>query len=231
MLFHEIRWIQSKLIVAIRAISMNGIMMNWLAHAFLSEPAIESRLGNLLADLVKGRDRLIMSAGFQRGIRQHQAIDSFTDSHPIVHRSRARISNLYRSTTGILVDIFYDHFLALHWQLYSPEPLTMFTSQLYTQIQQHSIVLPIKAKLVVDRIIADDRLGSYRDVEGIEDALARVSFRLTERTGRDFALEKATSELLAHYDEFAADFEEFFPALQDRVKHLILPAMTNPSSI
>ncbi len=31
--------------------------MNWLAHLFLSKPKIEDRLGNVLGDLVKGKNR------------------------------------------------------------------------------------------------------------------------------------------------------------------------------
>src|SRR5262249_24110257 len=74
------------------------------------------RLGNLLADLVKGRDRASMSPAFLEGVRQHHAIDVFTDAHQTVHRSRARIGGDFPHATGILVDVFYDHFLALDWE-------------------------------------------------------------------------------------------------------------------
>src|SRR5215831_13515757 len=102
--------------------------MNWLAHAFLSKPDIEFCLGNLLAYLIRGRDRMAMTAAFLQGVRQHQAIDAFTDSHPVVQRSRARISG-YRHATGILVDVFYDHFLARDWNRHSTEPLEAFTAR------------------------------------------------------------------------------------------------------
>jgi acyl carrier protein phosphodiesterase len=83
-----------------------GRVLNWLAHALLSKPDIEFRPGNLLADLVKGRDRAAMSVAFLDGVRHHQAIDALTDAHPTVHRSRARIGGDYRHATGILVDVF-----------------------------------------------------------------------------------------------------------------------------
>ena len=85
--------------------------VNWLVHVFLSKPDIEFRLGNLLADLVKGRDRAAMPSLFLEGVRQHQRIDAFTDTHPVVRRSRARIGGDYGHARGILVDVFYDHFL------------------------------------------------------------------------------------------------------------------------
>jgi acyl carrier protein phosphodiesterase len=191
--------------------------VNWLAHAFLSEPDVECRLGNLLADLVKGRDRDGMNASFLRGVKCHQAIDSFTDSHPVVHRSRARIGSGYRHVTGILVDVFYDHYLALDWDRYSAEPLDAFTARLYSDLRAHPITAPEEARAALDRMVRDDRLGSYRTLEGIEATLLRVSIRLTERTGREFALEKAITELRANFDGLGSDFAEFFPLLRSHV--------------
>jgi acyl carrier protein phosphodiesterase len=191
--------------------------VNWLAHAYLSKPDVEFRLGNLLADLVKGRDRAAMSAAFLEGVRRHQVIDAFTDAHPAVHRSRARIDGDFQHATGILVDVFYDHFLALDWERYAPEPLDSFTARMYADIRRHSINLPEEARAAVERMMADDRLGSYRRLDGIEASLRRVSLRLAARTGQDIGLERGLSELVANFDELRADFAEFFPQLRAHV--------------
>jgi acyl carrier protein phosphodiesterase len=191
--------------------------VNWLAHAFLSRPDVEFRLGNLLADLVRGRDRATMSAAFLDGVRRHQAIDAFTDAHPAVHRSRARIGGDFRHATGILVDVFYDHFLALDWERYSAEPLDEFTARLYADIRAHPVQLPAEARAAVERMLRDDRLGSYRRLDGVEAALRRVSLRIAARTGRDLGLERGVSELVANFEELRGDFAEFFPQLQAHV--------------
>jgi acyl carrier protein phosphodiesterase len=191
--------------------------MNWLAHVFLSEPDTEVQLGNLLADVVKGRDRDGMSAGFLRGVKQHQAVDVFTDSHPIVHRSQARMRAEYGLTAGILVDIFYDHFLARSWDRYSSEPLEGFTTRLYAAIRGHPLRLPQETQTMLDRLMREDWLGSYRTMAGIETALGRVSRRLEARIGKRFGLERAVSELCESFDELAGDFAEFFPVLQAHV--------------
>jgi acyl carrier protein phosphodiesterase len=191
--------------------------VNWLAHAFLSEPDVEFRLGNLLADLVKGRDRAGMPAAFLEGARRHQAIDVFTDAHPAVHRSRSRIGGDFRHATGILVDVFYDHFLALDWERYAPEPLEAFTARLYADIRARPFQLPTEARAALERMMSDDRLGSYRRLDGIEAALRRVSLRLQARTGRDLGLERGVSELVAHFGGLRADFDEFFPQLRVHV--------------
>ena len=191
--------------------------MNWLAHAFLSEPAVGFRLGNLLADLVKGRDREGMPAGFIKGMRRHQRIDVFTDAHEVVHRSRGRICEDFRRVRGILVDVFYDHFLALEWERYTSEPLGTFTARVYADTRRHPISLPEEARAVMERMASDDLLGSYRRLEGIEAALRRLSLRLHARTGRNLGLERGVSEVVAHFEGLRADFIEFFPQLQSHV--------------
>lgn len=188
-----------------------------LAHAFLSGPDPEILLGNVLADFVKGRDRLSMPPAFLEGVRQHQAIDAFTDSHPVVSRSKARIRD-HRYATGILVDVFYDHFLTLNWHRYSAEPLERFNARLYARFGAHTITLPPEAKHVLEQIVCDDWFGSYGSIAGVEDTLGRVSQRLEARTGKDFRLGTAVSELVAHFDELAADFAEFFPQLRAHIE-------------
>ncbi len=208
--------------------------MNWLAHVYLAEPDIEARLGNLLADLVRGPDRRTMTASFTRGMRLHQAIDIFTDAHPVVHRSRARIQGDYRHFTGILVDVFYDHYLAINWNHYASESLDTFSANLYAGIRAHPIALPTDAQVALDRMVEDDRLGSYRQISGITAALHRVSMRLFARTGKEFTLEDSISELLANFEALGNDFAEFFPELREHVEEWkksnssnILPSTTS----
>jgi acyl carrier protein phosphodiesterase len=196
--------------------------VNWLAHVLLSESNVEFQLGNLLADLVKRRDRHGMSAAFVRGTQCHQTIDAFTDFHPVVHRSRGRIGEEYGRFAGILIDVFYDYFLASDWKRYCVEPLEQFAAQFYAAIQAHPMRLPEEAQAAICRMIADDRLGSYRTVEGVAATLRRVSQRLTARIGKSFALEHAISELTANEKELAADFAEFFPALQMAIESYLV---------
>lgn len=188
--------------------------MNWLAHVFLSEPDVEFRLGNLLADIVRGEELRRMSAGFQRGVQKHKQIDAFTDSHPLVKRSRARVGTEFRRFSGVLVDVFYDHLLATNWDRYSPIVLDAFTAKFYADIEARHIELPTSARVTLDRIIRHDLLGSYRRIEGVERSLRRLSAYLSSRWRREFALEKGVADLIAHRDGFEADFAEFFPQLQ-----------------
>lgn len=145
--------------------------MNWLAHLYLSEPDTEFRLGNLLADQVRGPDRTKMSPAFLRGVACHQVIDAFAESHPVVKRSRQRIGPEQRRFSGILVDVFYDHFLARNWAAYSTIPLPQFTHGAYADFTPHIPALPEEARITIERIIKHDWLTSYREIAGIEDVL------------------------------------------------------------
>jgi acyl carrier protein phosphodiesterase len=196
--------------------------LNWLAHVFLSEPDVEFQLGNLLADVVRGQQRDAMSTQFVRGAACHKAIDAFTDAHPVVKRSRSRIGSEHRRFSGVLMDVFYDYFLARNWQRYSPVALSEYTANFYAGAQAHIAGLPDDARTMLERIIRYDLLGSYVRVDGVERALQRISSYLTARWHRQFALDQGVRDLLAHEAALASDFDEFFPTLQAHVASLQL---------
>jgi len=191
--------------------------MNWLAHVFLSESTTQFRLGNLLADLVRGADREAMSLEFRRGAACHKAIDAFTDSHPDVHRSRARIDPRLRRFSGVLVDIFYDYLLARHWDEHSQVPLDEFTTAFYADVRRETLVLPRDAQATLERIMKHDLLGQYRELAGVERSLRRVSTYISQRWRRDYSLDAGVADLRTHEAEFAADFATFFPQLRAHV--------------
>lgn len=194
--------------------------MNWLAHVFLSEPRVEFQLGNLLADVVRGAQRDALSADFARGAVCHKAIDAFTDAHPVVRRSRSRMSSEYRRFSGVLVDVFYDYYLARDWTRYSAVALDAYTAAFYAGAEPHLTALPPDARALLERIIRHDLLSSYAQVDGVERALRRISSYLNSRWNKQFTLDRAVRDLLAHEAGFGADFREFFPLLQAHVARL-----------
>lgn len=187
--------------------------MNWLAHLLLSPPETEFQLGNLLADFVRGADRERMSAGFRDGVRCHLRIDAFTDEHPVVHRSKARLDPRFRRFAGIIVDVFYDHLLARHWDQFCDWPLREFTRRFHQQALPHAPDIPRDASWVLQRMIEEDRLISYRDIHGVELALSRLSNRLNARFHRGIRLQDAVPGLIALDADLERDFLEFFPQL------------------
>jgi len=188
--------------------------MNWLAHLYLSEPSPEFRLGNLLPDLLNAPQLQGLPAEVLRGIDCHRRIDAFTDNHLIVRRSRDRIAKPYRRFSGILADVFYDHFLAVSWQDYSQTPLGEFSQDVYQCLEQVRLLAPEPARSCLQRMSDGDFLGAYRSLPGIEMALARIGARLR----RPVNLGAAIAELKTHYDQLNEDFTLFFPELRDHVQ-------------
>jgi acyl carrier protein phosphodiesterase len=188
--------------------------MNWLAHALLSPPDPEIRLGNLLGDLVKGPDRKRVRKAFGVGLRLHQFIDRYTDSHPVVHRSIARLQGAFPLVGGILIDIMYDHVLAREWDRYHYQPLESFTAEIYDDLAWYAGHLRGDAAEAVLWLAREDRLTSYRQAESIRMVLQNISRKIAFRTGRELHLERALDPLLEQLDPFTADFDEFFPQLR-----------------
>ena len=86
--------------------------MNYLAHVYLSGSDQNIMIGNFIADSIKGSKYLEYPIAIQKGILLHRKIDSFTDHHPSFRNSTKKLHQRYGHYSGIIVDIFYDHFLA-----------------------------------------------------------------------------------------------------------------------
>lgn len=189
--------------------------MNFLAHAYLAGPLATDRIGGVIGDFVKGwLDPLPpgMDAGLAAGVMLHRRIDSFADTHAAFRRSRARISAERRRVGGIMVDLFYDHFLARHWSQFSDEPLAVFTTHTYRLIADYPEALPESFAPVFERMAAHDWMASYREVDNVARALDRMA---EHRLRRPNPLAGAGEELLRDYAGFEADFFEFVADARD----------------
>jgi len=101
--------------------------MNFLAHIYLSGDNEQVKIGNFMADSIKGKKYLKYPGDLQKGIILHRAIDYYTDTHPVFKQSTQKLFPEYGHYSGIIVDIFYDHFLASNWKKYSEVPLKEYT--------------------------------------------------------------------------------------------------------
>lgn len=185
--------------------------MNFLAHAYLSGEDEKLLIGNFIADFVKGKQALgKFDEAVKRGIYLHRSIDAFTDSHPVVQQSKSRLREKYRHYSGVIVDVFYDHFLAVHWPKYHTKPLEEYAAKTYGIVTAHHDILPERVQEFFPYMVRGNWLYNYSRVEGIARALTGMS----RRTPFDSKMDEATNELIQYYDEFASEFEVFFPDLQ-----------------
>jgi acyl carrier protein phosphodiesterase len=181
--------------------------VNFLAHAYLAEGSDHAIVGSLMGDFVKGPLGGRYGAELTRALVLHRRIDTYTDAHDVVRQSRHRVSPARRRFAGVLVDVFYDHFLARNWDEYCDVPLERFTAHVYAVLREHHALLPERLQHIATRMAATDWLASYRHVEAVGSALDRMGGRLK----RGNALLRSAEELLAQYDAFEADFRIFFP--------------------
>ena len=183
--------------------------MNWLAHLYLSEPTAAYRIGNLLPDILPAAELRAMPAEFAAGIRCHRLIDAFTDAHPVVRGSIARLGPEYRRVGGIVVDVFYDHFLAADWEKYSAVRLEDFAGEFYRSVEMLGDRLSANTLAGFRRMSTENWLCSYREVEGVHIALQRIERRMR----RPVKLAAAAEFLRTDHENLRDDFREFFPAL------------------
>lgn len=169
-------------------------------------------LGSVLGDFVKGpltsgdvTSRYSAEATW--AIALHRKIDSFTDAHQVVTDSRRRVSPERRRFAGIMIDIFYDHFLARYWEEFHPVPLGEFAEAFYALLSRRHAELPERLQRVAKSMIEFDWLGSYAHMESIDTALNRLSQRLR----RGDALVGSAAELRDNYAELEIDFRRFLP--------------------
>ncbi|MEM7548728.1 MAG: ACP phosphodiesterase [Bacteroidota bacterium] len=188
--------------------------MNFLAHAFLSGENEAILAGNFLGDFIKGREHEKYPEGIQKGVRLHREIDFYSDNHPVFRESRLLLVDKYRHYSGVIVDMFYDHFLAIHFSKYSQVPLKDFTTSVYSSVEKQFPELPGKAKHVFPFMKHDDWLFHYSKVEGLERALQGMS----RRTKFDIQMGESVQELKEHFENFENHFFEFFEEIQKHLK-------------
>ncbi|GGH66972.1 MAG: DUF479 domain-containing protein [Bacteroidetes bacterium] len=185
--------------------------MNFLAHLYLSFDDREVAIGNFVADSVKGEGLPHHSARIKTGIALHRAIDDFTDHHDIVRLSKQRLFPRYSHYSAVLVDIFYDHFLALNWKKWHNVPLRDFAHFHYEFFRSRKEDLPKQVQHMLPYMIQYDWLTNYAKFEGMKRVLGGMS----RRASFNSKMEKAVEELHEFHAEFQSEFNAFFPQLID----------------
>lgn len=168
-------------------------------------------LGNFMGDFVKGKSyRQQYEPEIIKGIELHRSIDEFTDSHPVVTESKNRLRPTYRHYSGVIVDVFYDHFLAANWNKFHSLPLEKFAQQAYQTILSADTILPAELNQMMPYMINGNWLVNYSNVEGIHRALSGMASRTPYRS----KMEEAVNDLRGNYEDFKKEFMEFFPQLE-----------------
>lgn len=166
-------------------------------------------IGNLIADHIRANKFSHFSEEIQKGIHLHRKIDTFTDAHEIVRKSKRRLHERYGHYDGVIIDIFYDHFLAKNWERYSQIPLDIYAKGVYALLTENEPILPKKTQDILPYMIQYDWLYNYQFLEGIQEVLNGINRRTKGISKMNLALE----DLQTHNTDLENDFFMFFDDL------------------
>lgn len=183
--------------------------MNFLAHSYLSFSE-EQLVGNMIADFVKNRDVARLPESIQKGIKLHRAIDTFTDTHPLIHEAKAPFRPLVRLYSGAFVDVAFDYFLANDTTENSQREWQEHSRRVYAVLRRYEEFLPEVFKKVLDKMQQDDWLYNYRNEWGIEYSFRNVvnKTQFLDKTINVFPA------FLANKDFLREKYEIFFPEIK-----------------
>lgn len=188
--------------------------MNFLAHIYLSGNNDLIKIGNFIADGIRGHDYEQFPIEVQKGILLHRAIDTFTDAHPVFRQSKHRLHEAYGHYSGVIMDIFYDHFLAKNWAVYSDEKLEDYAERFYQSLRDNYDWLNPKTQAMMPSMIGRNWLASYATIEGI----GMILFQMDHRTKNRVSMQNSVKELEQYYTEFESEFTAFFEELRAHVQ-------------
>lgn len=193
--------------------------MNYFAHLVLSQPTIKSTVGNLLGDFARGVDQSKLNPAVLAGLKNHRAVDRFTDNHARVTELKQYFSPNRRRFAGIALDVYFDHLLINYWHEFDSRNVNHVIAEFYARMERGQALMPgSEMRRVTSRMINYDWFGSYQDIDSVAQALDRIAMRI--RFQNEFS--NAIDDLRQHEDMILDAFFNFFPELKAHVRSLAL---------
>jgi acyl carrier protein phosphodiesterase len=179
--------------------------MNFLAHVYFSHESDDAIIGAFLGDFVKGDDWKNYPDDIGKAILLHRSIDSFTDSHTLFKQAKFLLDEPYKRFAGIMIDVYYDHFLAKNWVKYSTENLESFALKTYSVLKKKSVYLPTDTRLFVEYMLRHNLLLNYQHLICIDMVMKAMS----QRFKRTNPLDSSILQLEKNYLNFESIFNDF----------------------
>lgn len=187
--------------------------MNFLAHLHLASLAESSLPGNLIADFVRGDPYQNWPENIASGIVMHRRIDAWTDALPQVRLARSWFHASTRRVAPVALDIFWDHFLSLHWQRIQPDvSLTQFVSLAQASVMPLVGHSPPGFQQLNHYLWSERWMERYAQPEFIRQVLDKMALRRP----RLVALRDTWSDFNQNYQELEKIFWDFYPEMVER---------------
>ncbi|MFY3771095.1 Acyl carrier protein phosphodiesterase [Providencia manganoxydans] len=192
--------------------------MNFLAHLHLAHKANSSLLGNLMADFVRGNPEGLYPPDVVTGIFMHRAVDKATDTHPLVKQAKLLFRDDYRRVAPITLDLVWDHFLSLHWNIIEPTmSLSNFVHFARSQIEPDLCHTPERFQELNEFLWPQQWLIRYAEKAYIGKSLNGMA----RRRPKLHALSGSFNDFLLHYTELEQLFFEFYPQMVNKAEQRV----------
>lgn len=189
--------------------------MNYLAHLFLAQRNPYSLVGNLMGDFIRDVDINRLPHAIAQGVKNHKAVDRFTDTHEVLVELKAGFTRR-RRYAGIIIDVVFDYFLIKHWDHYSREVRADFIAYCYDSLLTLKHTMPQRMRHRMLWMVQQDLLNSYAGLEGIADALNGISMRMRFEN----QLQGAIEDVVDQYEALENGFLRFFKDLCQHIHQL-----------
>jgi len=187
--------------------------LNYFAHLALAQPTAPSKVGNLLGDFMRGVREEQLPEPVRRGLLNHRLVDRVTDDHPPVRHSRQLFAAPRRRFAGVALDVLFDHFLVRHWARFHDQPLHQAIDRDYRLLLEGRALMPVPMRAVVERMVAQDWVRHYAELDTVGRALDRIAARV--RFANRF--QGCQADIEHHYEHLEQVFLELYPGLQRAV--------------
>jgi len=153
--------------------------VNFLGHFWLDGGETNLRIGNFIADGVKGKRYLEYPKPIQNGILLHRFIDSYTDTNEHVLKGVRKLYTSAGKFAPVVSDILLDHVLAKHWVKFHAQPLEQFAEDSYRILRDNQQYFSVKTLLMLDFMENHNWLVNYAKPEGFKRSVLGLANRVS----------------------------------------------------
>lgn len=154
--------------------------MNYLAHVWLAGDDEGLRLGALLGDYIRGKRALYdFPENIRIGIQMHRHIDQYLDTIQEIHELREAFPPPFRRYSGIVIDLGYDHELALRWADHADVTLEAFDLDVRALLRANDALVPDGLRRFMAYADRRGLFAAYRNESEILLSLKGIGGRLS----------------------------------------------------
>ncbi|MBX9851483.1 MAG: ACP phosphodiesterase [Cytophagaceae bacterium] len=199
--------------------------MNYLLNFYTSKSFSEKTIiGNFIGERVKPSQYYNYPSEIISGIYFNKGVNNFIQNSVYYNKSKERLDPRYGKYSSKIIDIVYDHFLALNWKKYNSCDLNYFIKEKNMLVIENYSVIPYKLKKLFPQLIMSECLNNLATVSGLHNFMKWVTTKDTFRSSSHFCL----MDLTQNYSEFNKDFELFMEELEAYVSNYSMGELKEP---